>query len=208
MNVKLPAFSLDKVENDIYWLKDGDEYVAYKVNVLVPESTTSPASEAQFRTSLPQAYSTYTVTNSSTACTTNYFKVISTTANGVVTDPVMAGVQIDGTDITLDKSNNAVKAALNSPLGLQALIAHIYVLENGDEVTVNEFLVTFIRPVNLNMPSGVTVTDATTGGDVADFQWNGILLTGEVKPLYPQSGIGLKIAILTEICLYAGIRVG
>lgn len=175
VNVKLPAFSLDKVENDIYWLKNGNDYVAYKVNVLVPESTTSPAWEAQFRTSLPQAYSTYTVTNSSTACTTNYFKVISTTANGVVTNPVMAGVQIDGTNITLDKSNNAVKAALNSPLGLQALIAHIYVLENGDEVTVNEFLVTFIRPVNLNMPSGVTVTDATTGGDVADFQWNGIL---------------------------------
>ena len=175
VNVKLPEFSLNKVENDIYWLKDGDEYVAYKVNVLVPESTTSPAWEAQFRTSLPQAYSTYTVTNSSTACTTNYFKVISTTANGVVTNPVMAGVQIDGTNITLDKSNNAVKKALNSPLGLQALIAHIYVLENGDEVTVNEFLVTFIRPVNLNMPSGVTVTDATTGGDVADFQWNGIL---------------------------------
>lgn len=175
VNVKLPAFSLDKVENDIYWQKNGEDYVAYKVNVLVPENKQSPASECQFKTSLPQAYTRYNVTNTSTACVTSYFKVIQTTANGAVTTPVMPGVKIVGNDITLDKTNAAVKAALNSPLGLQALIAHIYVLENGDEVTVNEFLVNFIRPVNLNMPSDVTVVDAKTGGDVADFQWNGIL---------------------------------
>ncbi len=42
-------------------------------------------------------------------------------------------------------------------------------MSNGDEVTVNEFMVDFIRPVNLNMPSGIAVIDAKTGGDVADF---------------------------------------
>ena len=37
-------------------------------------------------------------------------------------------------------------------------------------------MVNFIRPVSLNMPSGVTLTDAITGGDVANFQWNGLLM--------------------------------
>ena len=36
-------------------------------------------------------------------------------------------------------------------------------------------MVDFIRPVNLNMPSGIAVIDAKTGGDVAEFQWNGLL---------------------------------
>lgn len=37
-------------------------------------------------------------------------------------------------------------------------------------------MVNFIRPVSLNMPSGVTLTDAVTGGDIANFQWNGLLM--------------------------------
>ena len=44
---------------------------------------------------------------------------------------------------------------MNSANGLQAVVAHIYTMSNGDKVTVNEFMVDFIRPVNLNMPSGI-----------------------------------------------------
>jgi len=172
-NVNLPA--ANKVENDQYWSKNADgSYYAYKVNVAVPAATNSSAADAIFKTSLPQAYSKYIV-NTAGACTTDFYKVVATYSNGSKTASPLAGVQISGTDITLDKTNAAVKTALNSAGGLQASVAHIYKLENGEEITVNTFLVDFIRPVNLNMPSGITVKDAKTGGDVADFQWNGIL---------------------------------
>ena len=75
----------------------------------------------------------------------------------------------------MDKNDAQVKAALNSAGGLQATVQHWYVLNNGDKFVINTFVVNFVRPVNLNMPSAVTVQDAKTGGDVADFHWNGIL---------------------------------
>ncbi len=174
VNVKLPELTLDATENDIYWTKDGDEYKYFNVNVSVPNSVASPASDCQFRRALTEAYSAYTV-KGLPGCESARYKVIKTYSNGNLTSPVMSGVQIDGNYITLDKSNAAVKAALNSANGLQAVVAHIYTMSNGDEVTVNEFMVDFIRPVNLNMPSGIAVIDAKTGGDVADFQWNGLL---------------------------------
>ena len=174
VNVKLPELTLDATENDLYWTKDGDEYKYFNINVNVPNSVTSPARDCQFRRALTEAYSAYTV-KGLPGCESARYKVIKTYSNGSLTAPVMSGVQIDGNDIILDKSNATVKAALNSANGLQAVVAHIYTMSNGDEVTVNEFMVDFIRPVNLNMPSGIAVIDAKTGGDVADFQWNGLL---------------------------------
>ena len=47
-------------------------------------------------------------------CESARYKVIKTYSNGVATSTVMNGVQIDGVNITLDKSNAAVKAALKS----------------------------------------------------------------------------------------------
>lgn len=174
VNVKLPELSLEATENDLYWTKDGDEYKYFNVNVNTPGSVISPARDCQFRRSLVEAYSAYVV-KGLPDCETARYKVIKTFSNGTQTALVMSGVQIEGNYITLDKSNADVKTALNSANGLQAIVAHIYTLANGDEVTVNEFMVNFIRPVNLNMPSGVAVTDAITGGDIADFQWNGLL---------------------------------
>ena len=174
VNVKLPELTLAATENDLYWTKEDGKYKYFNVNVNVPSSITSPAENCQFSRALPEAYSAYAVTGLP-GCESARYKVIKTYSNGVATSTVMNGVQIDGVNITLDKSNAAVKAALNSANGLQAVVAHIYTLSNGDEVTVNEFMVNFIRPVNLNMPSGISVTDAMTGGDVADFQWNGLL---------------------------------
>ena len=174
INVKLPTYDLTKTENDLYWQKDGDKYVAFKVNVQAPNSTTDPATGCQFKTSLLNAYSAYKVTPSST-CTDDYYKVVKTFDNGAATSVVLNGVYVDGINICLKKDNAAVEKALNSAKGLQAQVQHVYKLENGDEIVVNDFLVNFIRPVNLNMPSGVTVMDAKTGGDVANFQWNGLL---------------------------------
>lgn len=176
VNVTLPNFTLTKTENDIFWQKDGAKNVAFKVNVQVPNANTAPASGCQFKTSLPTAYSKYEVGfKPSINCVENYYKVVTTFDNGVATSIVMNGVYVDGLNICLKKDNAAVEKALNSAKGLQAQVQHIYKLENGDELVVNDFLVNFIRPVNLNMPSGVSVVDAKTGGDVADFQWNGLL---------------------------------
>ena len=112
VNVKLPELTLDATENDIYWTKDGDEYKYFNVNVSVPNSVASPASDCQFRRALTEAYSAYTV-KGLPGCESARYKVIKTYSNGNLTSPVMSGVQIDGNYITLDKSNAAVKAALN-----------------------------------------------------------------------------------------------
>ena len=87
----------------------------------------------------------------------------------------MSGVKINGTVISLDKNDDAVKKALNSEGGLQAVVKHVYKLESGDELSQHSFVVNFIRPVNLNMPGEISLQDAKTGGDIANFQHNKLL---------------------------------
>ena len=175
VNVKLPEFALTAEENEIYWDKKEDgTFNSFIVNVNVPSAVTSPASQCQFNQDLEIAYTSYNVTGL-TGCETYRYKVIATYSNGSQTSTIMGGVKIEGTHITLDKTNNAVKTALNSKGGLQATVARIYTLESGDEITTNSFMVSFIRPVNMDMPTDVEVMDAKTGGDVADFQRNGLL---------------------------------
>ena len=174
VNVKLPEFTLTKTENEILWQKDGDVFTFFKVNASVPATAEDAAENCQIGQDLKRAYATYTV--KLTDCNTDRYKVIATYSNGKATASPLAGVKIDGTQISLDKTNAAVKAALNTAGGLQALVAHIYTLDSGDEITVNQFMVNFIRPVSLNMPVGITLKDAVTGGDVADFAWNGMLV--------------------------------
>lgn len=183
VKVVLPQFTLNKKENDLYWEKDGDTYVAYRVNVAVPQTPESPAEQCVFKRSILEAYSTYQVNMPAGTCTEDKYEIIRTYNNGTPTSTVMAGVKLDGVIISLDKSNEAVKKALNSSKGLQAVVAHKYKLNSGDVITVNEFMVTFIRPVNLNMPGGVEVTDAVDGGDVADFQHNGLLTDWRGEPI-------------------------
>ena len=176
VDVKLPTWTWAGTENAKFW--ENNMYLAY---VSTPLSATSPASECLFRTSLTQAYvaNSYKVTGLP-ECTTDYYEVIATVNNGKSIKKGQAGfisgVVVDGTDITLTKNNAAVEAALNSTLGLQALVAHKFRLESGDIFTVNTFTVNFIRPVDLNMPGGLALTDANDGGgDAVSFQWNGLL---------------------------------
>ena len=157
----------------------------YQVNIAVPNSPQSPASAAVFSTNLPQAYSTYDVefTPDVTECVSSEFVVVKTFANGEETmegnvSTPLPGVGISGNNITLAKSgpnSTAVKTALNSEGGLQAVVQHVYTFANGDKVVVNEFMVNFIRPVTLNTQAPVSVTDAIDNGDVANFQWAGLL---------------------------------
>ena len=173
VNVALPEFKLTKVENEIYWEND-----MFQVNVNVPQSEFESDATCLFIKDLNKAYKPYTVTGLPSCVSTRY-KAVKAYSNGVVSSSALNGVRIEriGNEdlISLDKNNTAVKVALNSKNGLQVLVQHIYTLNSGDEIIVNEFMVNFIRPVNLNMPSGITLKDAVTDGDIADFQWNGLL---------------------------------
>ena len=175
VNVKLPVASLESVKNELYWQTIDGDMKFFKVNAEVPDTPEDPADGCQIHQELNLAYDKYNVKGLPN-CVTDRYVVTKTYSNGVATSKVLAGVKISGKTISLDKNDAAVKAALNSAGGLQASVAHIYTLESGDQITVNEFMVNFIRPVSLNMPSGVTLTDAITGGDVANFQWNGLLM--------------------------------
>lgn len=175
VNVKLPVASLESVKNELYWQTIDGDMKFFKVNAEVPDTPEDPADGCQIHQELDRAYDKYDVKGLPN-CVTDRYVVTKTYSNGVATSKVLAGVKISGKTISLDKNDAAVKAALNSAGGLQASVAHIYILESGDQITVYEFMVNFIRPVSLNMPSGVTLTDAITGGDVANFQWNGLLM--------------------------------
>ena len=178
VNVKLPVATLESVKNELFWQNIDGELKFFKVNAEVPDTPEDPADGCLIHQELGLAYDKYDVKGLPT-CVTHRYVVTKTYSDGKATSKVLAGVKIDGKTISLDKDGanaTAVKAALNSAGGLQASVAHIYTLESGDQITVNEFMVNFIRPVSLNMPSGVTLTDAVTGGDIANFQWNGLLM--------------------------------
>ena len=178
VNVKLPVATLESVKNELFWQNIDGELKFFKVNAEVPDTPEDPADGCLIHQELGLAYDKYDV-KGLPICVTHRYVVTKTYSDGKATSKVLAGVKIDGETISLDKDGanaTAVKAALNSAGGLQASVAHIYTLESGDQITVNEFMVNFIRPVSLNMPSGVTLTDAVTGGDIANFQWNGLLM--------------------------------
>ena len=178
VNVKLPVATLESVKNELFWQNIDGELKFFKVNAEVPDTPEDPADGCLIHQELGLADDKYDVKGLPT-CVTHRYVVTKTYSDGKATSKVLAGVKIDGETISLDKDGanaTAVKAALNSAGGLQASVAHIYTLESGDQITVNEFMVNFIRPVSLNMPSGVTLTDAVTGGDIANFQWNGLLM--------------------------------
>ena len=178
VNVKLPVATLESVKNELFWQNIDGELKFFKVNAEVPDTPEDPADGCLIHQKLGLAYDKYDV-KGLPICVTDRYVVTKTYSDGKATSKVLAGVKIDGETISLDKDGanaTAVKAALNSAGGLQASVAHIYTLESGDQITVNEFMVNFIRQVSLNMPSGVTLTDAVTGGDIANFQWNGLLM--------------------------------
>ena len=178
VDVNLPSWSWAGTENAKFW--ENNMYLAY-VSIPPLNIDEENADDCVFRTSLTQAYvaGSYKVTGLP-ECVENYYEVIATVNDGKTSNKgeagFITGVVVDDTDITLTKNNAAVEKALNSKLGLQALVAHKYKLESGDIFTVNTFTVNFIRPVNLNMPPSLKLTDAQDGsGQSVDFQWNGLL---------------------------------
>ncbi|MEY8687130.1 cell surface protein [Bacteroides sp. AN502(2024)] len=173
LEVKLPAFTETLTKNEIYWTLNNisDDF---DVNVTVPNKIDEAAENCQFSQDLKVAYKTHKV-EGLPECVTDYYQITETKSNGKATATVLSGVKINGTVISLDKNDAAVQKALNSEGGLQAVVKHVYRLESDDELSQHSFVVNFIRPVNLNMPSGMSLQDAKTGGDIANFQHNNLL---------------------------------
>ncbi len=177
IDVTLPTPEVKLVKNAIYWTLNEDEN-DFDVNVEVPSSTTDGPEKCQFSRDLRKAYTDggHEVIGLPECFEESYRITQFITDDKVVDLTVLSrGVNINGTIISLDKNNEEVKKALNSEKGLKVGVAHIYKLNSGDELPVHEFLVNFMCPVKLNMPAGITLQDAKTGGDVANFQHNGLL---------------------------------
>ena len=174
IDVKLPTFEEKLVKNDTYWTLAGTSADDFDVNVTVPTDNDEVPENCQFNQDLEAAYTEHTVTGLP-KCVEDYYEIIETRSNGKATTIVLSGVKINGTVISLDKNDDLVKKALNSEGGLQAVVKHVYKLESGDELSQHSFVVNFIRPVNLNMPGEISLQDAKTGGDIANFQHNKLL---------------------------------
>ena len=183
VNVTLPELSVDKKENDLYWLKNGEEYVAFRVNVAVPADEESDADKAIFRTDLNDAFVKYELVGDAASCGAGEWVITATSPSGDKNKP-LSGVQLDGGYITLDKNDATVKAALNSKNGLSATISYVVTI-NDEKVTVDQFGVVFIRPVNVTLPTASALKDAEDNGDVLEFGWNGLLTDWRGKQILP-----------------------
>ena len=91
-------------------------------------------------------------------------------------------------NISLYKDKSVMKA-LNSELGLQALIEWYAVGKSGDEYVLHTFMVDFIRPVNLNFPDDIHVKDAKTGGDEITYGFAGLLTDWRGETILPPTPI-------------------
>ena len=174
IDVKLPTWEEKLVKNETYWTLAGTSPDDFDVNVTVPTDNDEVPENCQFRQDLEAAYTEHSVSGLP-KCVEDYYEIIETRSNGKATTTILSGVKINGTVISLDKNDDAVKKALNSEGGLQAVVKHVYKLESGDKVSKHSFVVNFIRPVNLNMPGEISLQDAKTGGDIANFQHNKLL---------------------------------
>lgn len=175
IDVKLPTLTEKLTKADTYWTLAGTSPDDFDVNVAIPAPKDDVPENCQFKQNLDVAYTVDEPSGKFPECVTDYYEIIETKSNGKATSTILSGVKIDGREISLDKNDAAVKAALNSDGGLQAVVKHAYRLENGESLSVHSFVVNFIRPVNLNMPGEISLRDAKSGGDVANFQHDRLL---------------------------------
>jgi hypothetical protein len=179
-NYTLPDVTafVDVVPKDIFW-KDG----ILQANVNRPNSVTDIAANCWFNTPIEkQPWDKFQIDKKGLCIDDAEFVIVNVYENGkkIAYDKSSKGVYIseynDEVSIALNKQDEAVKVALNSEQGLQAEVAYVATLESGDKVTLYSFMVNFIRPLTLNMPEGLSVIDAKTGGDVIDFDFTGLLV--------------------------------
>ena len=180
-NYTLPDITafVDVVPKDIFW-KDG----ILQANVNRPNSVVDIAANCWFNTPIEkQPWDKFDIDLKNKLCIKDaYFDIINVYENGKKVEYAKSskGVWLSNyngeVSLELNKQDDVVKAALNSEKGFQAEVAYKATLESGDVVTLYSFMVNFIRPLTLNMPQGLSVIDAKTGGDVIDFDFDGLLV--------------------------------
>lgn len=179
---------------DIFWETSGDNSVL-KANVNVPASETDKATNCYFLTPIAEQPWTKLSVTGLPCDETPMFRIAKVKKDGKEFKAPVAGISLitpafGELCITLDKSNDDIKKALNSEHGLQAVIEWYAVGKSGgDEYVLHTFMVDFIRPVNLNFPDDIHVKDAKTGGDEITYGFAGLLTDWRGKTILPPTPI-------------------
>lgn len=179
---------------DIFWETSGDNSVL-KANVNVPASETDKATNCWFLTPIAEQPWTKLSVTGLPCDETPMFRIAKVYKDGNEFKAPVAGISLitpafGELCITLDKSNDDIKKALNSEHGLQALIEWYAVGKSGgDEYVLHTFMVDFIRPVNLNFPDDIHVKDAKTGGDEITYGFAGLLTDWRGETILPPTPI-------------------
>lgn len=191
-NYTLPDITafVDVVPKEIFW-KDG----ILQANVNRPNSVADIADNCWFNTPIAkQPWDKFDIDLKGKLCIDDAdFVIVNVYENGKKIEYAKSSKGVYLTtyngerSIALNKQDEAVKVALNSEKGLQAEVAYKATLESGDVVTLYSFMVNFIRPLTLNMPEGLSVIDAKTGGDVIDFDYTGLLVDWRGELVLPPS---------------------
>ena len=180
---------------DIFWETSGKNSVL-QANVNVPASETDVAANCYFMTPIAeQPWDKLTATG--LPCDeVPAFRIAKVYKDGKASNAPVAGIYLTTPittgelSITLDKSNDDIKKALNSEHGLQALIEWYAVYKSsGDEQVLHTFWVNFKRPVNLNFPDDIHVKDAQTGGDEITYGFAGLLTDWRGETILPPTPI-------------------
>lgn len=179
---------------DIFWETSGDNSVL-KANVNVPASETDKATNCYFLTPIAEQPWTKLSVTGLPCDETPMFRIAKVYKDGKEFKAPVAGISLitpafGELCITLDKSNDDIKKALNSEHGLQALIEWYAVGKSGgDEYVLHTFMVDFIRPVNLKFPDDIQVKDAKTGGDEITYGFAGLLTDWRGETILPPTPI-------------------
>ena len=180
---------------NIFWETSGDNSVL-QANVNVPASETDVAANCYFMTPIAeQPWEELSVTG--LPCDeTPAFRIAKVYKDGKASNAPVAGISLTTPattgelSITLDKSNDDIKKALNSEHGLQAVIEWYAVGKSGgDEYVLHTFMVDFKRPVNLKFPDDIHVKDAQTGGDEITYGFAGLLTDWRGETILPPTPI-------------------
>lgn len=178
---------------DIFWKTSGDNSVL-QANVNVPASETDVATNCYFQTPIAeQPWDKLSVTGLPCG-EIPMFRIAKVYMDGKEYKAPVSGIYLAPStvageeNISLYKDKSVMKA-LNSELGLQALIEWYAVGKSGDEYVLHTFMVNFIRPVNLNFPDDIHVKDAKTGGDEITYGFAGLLTDWRGETILPPTPI-------------------
>ena len=176
VNFSLPVPKVVANEKEIFW-KDGE----LQANANRPASKTDDSKNCWFNTPIEEQ-PWYELSVKGLPCgETPAFRITKIVVNGdsIDYDEATQGVKLDKLNgevsISLDRSSEFVKKALNSEKGLKAIVEWYAVGKSGDVYVLHTFTVKFITPVKLVLPETLSVRDAVDGGDEINLGIQGLL---------------------------------